>query len=77
MQELDAAKPLRHAMHVDVSVAREHAESRLAAAVAAGGQIVDASGAPGSWILADRAGNKVCIVAWPDGAEAPEPPNPA
>jgi 4a-hydroxytetrahydrobiopterin dehydratase len=68
MQELDEAKPLRHAMHVDVSVARERAEARLAAAVAAGGRIVDESGAPGSWILADRAGNKVCIAAWPDGA---------
>ncbi len=27
MQELDKAKPLRHAMHVDVSVAREHVEA--------------------------------------------------
>ena len=71
MQELDAVKPLRHAMHIDVSVAREHAEARLAAAVAAGGRIVDDSNAPGSWILADRAGNKVCIAAWPDGAESP------
>lgn len=71
MQELDAAKPLRHAMHIDVSVAREHAEARLAAALAAGGRIVDDSNAPASWILADRAGNKVCIAAWPDGAEGP------
>jgi 4a-hydroxytetrahydrobiopterin dehydratase len=71
MQELDAAKPLQHAMHVDVSVAREHAEARLAAALAAGGRIVDDSNAPGSWILADRAGNKVCIAAWPDGAKSP------
>ncbi len=31
MQDLDPAKPLRHAMHVDVSVAREHVEARLAA----------------------------------------------
>ena len=37
MQELDDAKPLRHAMHVDVSVARDHVEGRLAAALAAGG----------------------------------------
>jgi 4a-hydroxytetrahydrobiopterin dehydratase len=28
MQDLDPAKPLRHAMHVDVSVAREQAENR-------------------------------------------------
>jgi 4a-hydroxytetrahydrobiopterin dehydratase len=71
MQELDAAKPLRHAMHIDVSVPREQAEERLAAAVAAGGVVVDASHAPAWWILADRSGNKVCIAAWPDGAVDP------
>jgi len=73
MQDLDPAKPLRHAMHIDVSVAREHAEARMQAAVAAGGRVVDESGAPGAWILADRSGNKVCIAAWPDGAPVPEP----
>jgi 4a-hydroxytetrahydrobiopterin dehydratase len=36
IQSLDPAKSLRHAMHVDVSVAREQAEQRLAAALAAG-----------------------------------------
>ena len=72
MQELDATKPLRHAMHVDVSVAREHVETRLAAALAAGGRIVDDADAPAGWILADRAGNRVCITAWPDG---PVPPS--
>jgi 4a-hydroxytetrahydrobiopterin dehydratase len=71
MQPLDEAKPLRHAMHVDVSLAREQAETRLAAAVAAGGRIVDDSDAPGGYILADRAGNKVCIASWPDGAHFP------
>ncbi len=72
MQDLDPAKPLRHAMHVDVSVAREHAEARMQAAVSAGGRVVDESSAPGAWILADRAGNKVCIAAWPDVAPTPE-----
>jgi 4a-hydroxytetrahydrobiopterin dehydratase len=72
MQDLNPEKPLRHAMHVDVSVARDVAEQRLAAAVAAGGRIVDQSEAPASWILADRAGNKVCIAAWPDGAKPNE-----
>ena len=72
MQDLDPAKPLRHAMHIDVSVARDHAEARMQAAVAAGGRVVDDSGAPGAWILADRSGNKVCIAAWPDGAPMPE-----
>jgi 4a-hydroxytetrahydrobiopterin dehydratase len=68
MQDLDSAKPLRHAMHIDVSVAREHVDARLAAALAAGGRIVDDSNAPVHWTLADRAGNRVCLCAWPDGA---------
>jgi len=67
MQELDEAKSLRHAMHIDVSVAHEHIKARLEAAVAAGGRIVDESHAPSHWTLADRAGNRVCICAWPDG----------
>jgi 4a-hydroxytetrahydrobiopterin dehydratase len=77
MQDLDPAKPLRHAMHVDVSLAREAAEARVAAAVAAGGRIVDDSEAPSAWILADRAGNKVCIAAWPDGARPASGPDSA
>jgi 4a-hydroxytetrahydrobiopterin dehydratase len=72
MQDLDPDKALRHAMHVDVSVARDHAEARMQAAVAAGGWVVDDSSAPSAWILADRSGNKVCIAAWPDGAPQPD-----
>ena len=66
MQDLPTEKALRHAMHIDVSVPQDQAEARLAAAVAAGGRIVDESEAPVNWILADRAGNKVCIATWPD-----------
>ena len=69
VQELDPERPLRHAMHVDVSVAREHAEARVAAALAAGGRVVDDAAAPDGWILADPAGNRVCVAAWPDGAQ--------
>lgn len=65
MQDLEPGKSLRHAMHVDVSVAREVGEARLAAALAAGGRIVDQE--DGHWTLADRAGNRVCIAIWPDG----------
>ncbi len=68
MQDLDSERSLEHAMHVDVSLAREHAEARLAAAVAAGGEVVDDSMAPRWWTLSDRAGNRVCIAAWPDGS---------
>ncbi|HYZ92095.1 MAG TPA: VOC family protein [Actinomycetota bacterium] len=68
MQELDGANPLQHAMHIDVSVAREEVSTRLEAALAAGGRIVDESNAPSWWTLSDRAGNRVCIAAWPDGS---------
>jgi len=76
MQELDPAKPLRHAMHVDVSVAREHVEARLGAALAAGGRIVVDADAPVGWILADSAGNRVCVAAWPDGSVPTTPSEP-
>ncbi len=73
MQELDPAKPLRHAMHIDVSVAREHVQARIEAAIAAGGRIVDEDNVT----LADRAGNRVCVTAWPDGAPQSSPDDPA
>jgi 4a-hydroxytetrahydrobiopterin dehydratase len=77
LQDLDGAKPLRHAMHVDVSVAHDHVEERVESALAAGGRVVDDSGAPAHWILSDRAGNRVCICAWPDGATSSAPRNPS
>jgi 4a-hydroxytetrahydrobiopterin dehydratase len=72
MQAIDPAKTLRHAMHVDVSVAHEHVAARLEAALAAGGRVVDASNAPRWWTLSDRAGNRVCVCGWPDGAGPPQ-----
>ncbi len=57
MQDLDPAKPLRHAMLIDVSVAREHAEARMQAAFDAGARVVDDSAAqpPGSWPIGPEA----------------------
>ena len=74
MQELDPDRPLRHAMRVDVSLSCEHVEEQVAAAVAAGGRIVDDAAAPEGWLLADRAGNGVSIAAWPDAilSQVPE-----
>jgi 4a-hydroxytetrahydrobiopterin dehydratase len=77
MQDLPHEKPLRHAMHIDVSVPREQAQARLDAALAAGGRVVDDSEAPNTWILADRAGNKVCIASWPDRPAAAGDPDQA
>ena len=76
MQELDPARPLRHAMHIDVSVPQSQARARLDAALAAGGAVVDDSEAPATWILRDRVGNRVCIASWPDGAQIDAPAEP-
>ena len=65
LQKLDPAKSLRHAMHIDVSVPRVQVETRLAVALAAGGRLVEAE-PDDMWILADPAGNKVCLCVWPD-----------
>ena len=72
MQEIAANKTLRHAMHIDVSVASECVKARVEAALAAGGRVVDASQAPAHWTLSDRAGNRVCICGWPDGFRGDE-----
>jgi 4a-hydroxytetrahydrobiopterin dehydratase len=52
--------------HVEVYVAPEVAEQRIAAAVAAGGAVVDDSNAPSLTVLADQEGNKgILCVAQP------------
>lgn len=56
----------RQRFHVEVYVAPEVAEQRIAAAVAAGGTVVDDSNAPSLVVIADQDGNKgVLCVAQP------------
>ena len=49
--------------HVEVYVAPEAAEQRIAAAVAAGGSVIDDSSSPGLTVIADQDGNQgvVCV----------------
>ncbi|MFL6168477.1 MAG: VOC family protein [Ornithinibacter sp.] len=56
----------RQRWHPDLWVAAEVAEARIAAAVAAGGTLVDASEAPSFTVLADPDGNKVCVCTFLD-----------
>ena len=51
----------RQRWHFDLWLAPEVADQRIAAAVAAGGSVVDASEAPSFTVLADSDGNRVCI----------------
>jgi 4a-hydroxytetrahydrobiopterin dehydratase len=58
----------RQRWHLDVWVAPGAAEARIAAAVAAGGTVVDDSEAPSFTVLADPDGNKVCVCTSLDRA---------
>lgn len=51
----------RQRWHVDLWLAPEVADGRIAAAVAAGGSVVDDSEAPAFTVVADPDGNRACI----------------
>jgi 4a-hydroxytetrahydrobiopterin dehydratase len=60
-QETDAHEPPRQRFHVDVWVPHDVAGERIAAAVAAGGTVVDDTHSPSYTVLADPEGNKACV----------------
>jgi 4a-hydroxytetrahydrobiopterin dehydratase len=60
-QDTDEHETPRQRFHVDIWVAPELAEQRIAAAVAAGGVVVDDSEAPSYTVIADQDGNKGCV----------------
>ena len=51
----------RQRFHIDVQVPYDVAEQRIAAALAAGGVIVDDTRAPATTVIADPDGNKACV----------------
>jgi 4a-hydroxytetrahydrobiopterin dehydratase len=63
-QQMDAPRPQRNRIHLDVSVPHDDAEQRVAAAVAAGGTVLTAENAPAFWVLADSEGNEACVTTW-------------
>ncbi|MFG2600262.1 VOC family protein [Streptomyces sp. NPDC048462] len=65
-QQMDAPRPQRNRVHIDVWVPYDRAEARIAAALAAGGRLVNDTDAPSNWVLADPEGNEACVgVAGP------------
>ncbi len=63
-QQMDAPRPQRNRIHVDVTVPHDVATQRIAAALAAGGTLLSDARAPAFWVLADPEGNEACICTW-------------
>lgn len=65
-QHTDAHETPRQRFHIDLWVPHDLAEERIAAAVAAGGRVVDDGEAPRFVVLADPEGNKACVCTFLD-----------
>ena len=63
-QQMDAPRPQRNRIHLDVTVPHDVAEARVRAAIDAGGRLVSDAAAPAFWVLADAEGNEACICTW-------------
>jgi 4a-hydroxytetrahydrobiopterin dehydratase len=63
-QQMDAPRPQRNRIHLDIDVPPELAQLRIDAALAAGGTMVYTDQAPAFWVLADSEGNEACICTW-------------
>jgi 4a-hydroxytetrahydrobiopterin dehydratase len=63
-QRMDAPRPQRNRIHIDLWVPHDQAEARVAAALAMGGHLVTDQFAPTWWTLADAEGNEVDVATW-------------
>jgi len=63
-QDTDAHETPRQRFHIDLWVPHDVAKDRIAAAVGAGGRVVDDENAPSFVVLADPEGNKACVCTY-------------
>lgn len=63
-QQMDAPRPQRNRIHLDISVPHDEAQRRIQATLDAGGRLVYDAEAPAFWVLADPEGNEACITTW-------------
>ena len=64
VQQMDEMRTGRNRIHIDVGIPHDQAEARVAAALAAGGTLVNDKFAPTFWTLADPEGNEVDLATW-------------
>lgn len=65
-QTMTEPRTERSRFHIDVSVAHDEAPARIAAALEAGGRMVNDQYARSWWVLADADGNEACVCTWQD-----------
>ncbi len=65
-QQMDEPRTQRNRIHLDVRVADDVAEARIAAAIAAGGTMLTDQYARAFWVLGDPEGNEICVCTWQD-----------
>ena len=65
-QQMDAPRPQRNRIHLDIIVPEDEVDDRIAATLAAGGTLVSDAEARAFWILADPEGNEACLCTWQD-----------
>ncbi|GAA1741987.1 VOC family protein [Luedemannella helvata] len=63
-QQMDAPRPQRNRIHLDICVPHDEAPARIMAALASGGRLVSDAQAPAFWVLADAEGNEACVTTW-------------
>ncbi|MGH3488584.1 MAG: VOC family protein [Actinopolymorphaceae bacterium] len=63
-QQMDAPRPQRNRIHLDISVPHDDAERRIQTTLAAGGILLSDAAAPAFWVLADAEGNEACVCTW-------------
>ncbi|MFB9906959.1 VOC family protein [Allokutzneria oryzae] len=63
-QRMTEPRPQRNRIHFDVAVPHDEAQKRIAAALEAGGTLIDDEAAPAFWVLSDPEGNEACITTW-------------
>lgn len=68
-QQMDAPRPLRNRIHLDLKASYDVADARREAALAAGGHQVDAER---PWVFSDPGGNEICL---PSADDAPREPD--
>ncbi|WP_278234977.1 VOC family protein [Isoptericola sp. AK164] len=78
-QQMDAPRPLRNRLHLDVFVPHDDRPARVEAALAAGGRLTTEEFVPQWWTLADPEGNEADVEAWegftdelPEGLVSPD-----